>query len=114
MHRDFTHQGPTARSHPHEVSPPACPGVTFERMSDRRDAERAPAPDDAAGVHVYASDDVVRINLRVQGAPYCGVATAHYDALDGRRAYRLFLWPAPAGAPHGWYWWDSDRMTRRR
>ncbi|MEV0114664.1 hypothetical protein AB0H77_15630 [Streptomyces sp. NPDC050844] len=81
-------------------------------MRDKRDAEAAPAPDGGVGVHAYAPDEVVRINLRIAGMPYRGVARAHRD-VDGRRAYNLFLWPRPDLAPHGWYWFDEARMTRR-
>ncbi|MER6984863.1 hypothetical protein [Streptomyces carpinensis] len=82
-------------------------------MDDSRDAEVAPPPDAGAEVFAYGPYDVVRINLRVASEPYRGVAVAHYDAPDGRRAYRLALWPRPDVAPHGWYWWDEGRMTRR-
>ncbi|MFF0790376.1 hypothetical protein [Streptomyces spiralis] len=82
-------------------------------MSDSRNAEAAPPP--AAGVEVfsYGPYEVVRVNLWVAGEWYRGVVVAHYDAPDGGRAYRLALWPRPDIAPHGWYWWDERRMTRR-
>lgn len=78
----------------------------------RRDADAAPAPDDGAGAHAYTPYEVVRIDLRIEGTPYRGVARAHRD-VGGRRAYDLFLWPRPDKAPHGWYWFDQERMTRR-
>lgn len=81
-------------------------------MGDMRDAEAAPVPDGGAGVYAYAPGEVVRINLRIEGAPYRAVARAHRD-IGGRRAYDLFLWPRPDIAPHGWYWFDGERMTRR-
>ncbi len=60
----------------------------------------------------YGAYDVVRINLRVAGEPYRGVTVAHHDAPNGRRAYRLALWPRRNVAPYGWYWCDEGRMTR--
>lgn len=73
----------------------------------------APVPDGGVEVHCYTPYEVVRINLYIGGDFYRGVAVAHYDAPDGRRAYDLRLWPRPASAPHGWYWFDEGRMTRR-
>jgi hypothetical protein len=82
-------------------------------MSDAREAEVAPAPDDGVEVHRYTPYEVVRINLCIGGDLYRGVAMGHYDAPDGRRAYDLRLWPRPDLAPHGWYWFDERRMARR-
>ncbi|MEV0117251.1 hypothetical protein AB0H77_29120 [Streptomyces sp. NPDC050844] len=81
-------------------------------MRDNRDAEAVPAPDGGVGVHAYAPGEVVRINLRIAGVPYRGVVRAHRD-VGGRRAYDLFRYPRLDIAPHGWYWWDPERMTRR-
>ncbi|MFE0107074.1 hypothetical protein [Streptomyces sp. NPDC059009] len=82
-------------------------------MSDFQNAERAPAPGDEGDVRAYTPYQVVSFVLRVDGQPFRAVASAHHDAPDGRRAYRLHLWPSPRTAPHGWYWWDPERMTRR-
>ncbi|MPY31316.1 hypothetical protein FNH09_08385 [Streptomyces adustus] len=82
-------------------------------MTDFLDTEGAPPPPSGATVRAYGPYEVVRINLRVAREPYRGVVRAHYDSPDGRRAYRLTLWPRPDAAPNGWYWWDAVRMTRR-
>jgi len=87
--------------------------ATFEHVSDRWEAEAAPTPDGGVGVHCYTPCEVVRINLCIGGDFYRGVAVAHYDAPDGRRAYDLCLWPHPESAPRGWYWFDEGRMARR-
>lgn len=110
LHDDF--QGAWGRSTRGGVSPHTAHRATFEHVGDIRDAEKAPAPDGGAWVHAYAPDEVVRINLRVNGAPYRAVARHHHD-VGGRRAYDLFLWPRSERAPHGWYWFDETRMTRR-
>ncbi|WP_316783035.1 hypothetical protein [Streptomyces sasae] len=82
-------------------------------MSESRDAVTAPPPDAASRVRAYGPRDVVRVNLHVKSRFYRGVVTAHYETADGRRAYRLGLYPRPDRAPCGWYWWDATKMTRR-
>ncbi|MEU5434380.1 hypothetical protein AB0G73_13520 [Streptomyces sp. NPDC020719] len=68
-------------------------------MNEPRDAETATG----TVVHVYTPCEVVAINLRVDGRGYRAVVMAHYDRQDGRRAYRLCLWPAEVltGLPEG-------------
>ncbi|MEV6553733.1 hypothetical protein AB0M57_34285 [Streptomyces sp. NPDC051597] len=83
-------------------------------MNEQCDAEMAPVPGGGTVVRAYTPYEVIAINLRVDGRAYRAVAMAPYDHPDGRRAYRLCLWPAlPDGARTCWYWWDEQAMTRR-
>lgn len=62
-------------------------------------------------VHVYETHRRPRVDLRIEGGLYRGLATERRDYPDGRIALHLTLWPAlPDGTRRAWYYWHPDAM----